>query len=59
MFNLFGYLQMRGVEKEELMQHFGKIDEINENINKMLDENYELFEELAIIEFLRVKKEVK
>lgn len=39
MFNLFGYLQMRGVEKEELMQHFEKIDEINENINKMLDEN--------------------
>jgi hypothetical protein len=30
---------MRGVEKEELMQHFEKIDEINENINKMLDEN--------------------
>ena len=39
MFNLFGYLQMRGVEKEELTQHFEKIDEINENINKMLDEN--------------------
>ena len=39
MFNLFGYLQMRGIAKEELTQHFEKIDEINENINKMLDEN--------------------
>ena len=39
MFNLFGYLQMRGIAKEELTQHFEKIDVINENINKMLDEN--------------------
>ena len=39
MFNLFGYLQMRGVEKEEFTQHFEQIDEINKSINKMLDEN--------------------
>ena len=39
MFNLFGYLQIKKKKKEELTQHFEKIDEINENINKMLDEN--------------------
>lgn len=39
MFNMFNYLQIKGFETEKLVEHFEKIDEINENINKILVEN--------------------
>lgn len=39
LFNMFNYLQIKGFEVEDLVEHFDKIDEINENINKVLTEN--------------------
>lgn len=39
MFNMFNYLQIKGFETSELIEHFNKIDEINENINRVLIEN--------------------
>lgn len=39
LFNMFNYLQIKGFEVEDLVEHFDKIDEINENINKVLSEN--------------------
>ena len=39
MFNMFNYLQLKGFETSDLVRHFEKIDEINENINKVLTEN--------------------
>lgn len=39
MFNMFNYLQIKGFETEDLVKHFEKIDEVNENINKVLSEN--------------------
>lgn len=39
MFNMFSYLQIKGFNNEELSKHFEKINEANENINKILKEN--------------------
>lgn len=39
MFNMFNYLQIKGFENEELVKHFEKIDEANENLNKFLEDN--------------------
>ena len=39
MFNMFNYLQLKGFETSDLIKHFEKIDEVNENINKVLTEH--------------------
>lgn len=39
MFNMFNYLQLKGFKTSDLVKHFEKIDEMNENINKLLIEN--------------------
>ena len=39
MFNMFNYLQLKGFETSDLIRHFEKIDEVNENINKVLSEH--------------------
>ena len=39
MFNMFYYLQLKGFETSDLIRHFEKIDEVNENINKVLSEH--------------------
>ena len=39
MFNMFNYLQLKGFNNSELKRHFEKIDEMNENINRLLIEN--------------------
>lgn len=39
MFNMFNYLQIKGFDNEELSKHFEKINEANDNINKILEDN--------------------
>ena len=39
MFNMFNYLQLKGFETSDLIRHFEKIDETNENINMILGKN--------------------
>ena len=37
--SMFNYLQLKGFNNSELKRHFEKIDEMNENINRLLIEN--------------------
>lgn len=39
MFDMFNYLKMKGFTNDELVNHFEKIEEINQNINDILAKN--------------------
>ena len=39
MFDMFNYLKMKGFTNEELVNHFEKIEEMNQNINDILAKN--------------------
>ena len=39
MFNMFSYLQLKGFDNSDFAKYFEKIDEMNENRNKVLIEN--------------------
>lgn len=56
LFNMFSYLQIKGFEVEDLVEHFDKIDEINENINKVLAENPRAILREIKIDYLDKKK---
>ena len=36
---MFNYLKMKGFTNEELVNHFEKIEEMNQNINDILNKN--------------------
>ena len=38
-FNMFNYLKMKGFTNDELVNHFEKIEEMNQNINDILAKN--------------------
>ena len=39
MFEMFNYLKMKGFTNDELVNHFEKIEEMNQNINDILAKN--------------------
>lgn len=39
MFDMFNYLKMKGFTNDELVNHFEKIEEMNQNINDILAKN--------------------
>lgn len=39
MFDMFNYLKMKGFTNDELVNHFEKIEEMNQNINDILVKN--------------------
>ena len=39
MFNMFNYLKIKGFTNDELVNHFEKIEEMNQNINDILAKN--------------------
>ena len=39
MFDMFDYLKMKGFTNDELVNHFEKIEEMNQNINDILAKN--------------------
>ena len=39
MYDMFNYLKMKGFTNDELVNHFEKIEEMNQNINDILAKN--------------------
>ena len=39
MFDMFNYLKIKGFTNDELVNHFEKIEEMNQNINDILAKN--------------------
>mgnify|MGYP000985647364 CR=1 FL=1 len=57
MFDMFNYLKMKGFTNDELVNHFEKIEEMNQNINDILAKNPNaILKKLILIIWMKKKR---